>query len=114
MERNTSDWLILGLIAFTAGIVSNIIVPDRRGLAGFVAAAIVGVFTGGVAGITANAYDMHPGLQYIISAASGFIGYRVLAWVASVHTGRGDTTVNINGGQNVIGDRNNTDNHEHE
>lgn len=112
MERNTTDWIILGLIAFTAGIVSNIIVPDRRGILGFLAAAIVGVFTGGVAGISANAYDIHPGAQYLISATAGFFGYKLLRWAMKWGAGA-VTTVNISGGQNVIGDRNNTDNHEH-
>lgn len=109
MEHKTSDWLTLGLIAFIAGIVSNIIIPDRRGVLGFLSAAVVGVFCGGVAGITASAYEIHPGAQYMISAAMGLFGYKALKWIMRISSVT-ETIVNISGGQNVIGDGNKTEN----
>lgn len=79
-----SNWLDLGIIAFLGGIVANIIVPSRRGLGGFMSAAIIGIFCGGVAGIIAAAFEVHYGVQCFITAAAGVSGDQMLQFVLTV------------------------------
>ncbi len=110
MEHKPMDWLVLGLMGFTGGIVANIIVPVRRGIYGFMSAAIVGVFCGGVAGMIANAYDVHVGIQYFVTATVGVLGDRVLSLIMTLRRDGASTNINISGGQNVVGDNNKADN----
>ena len=81
--------------------------PVRRGALGFLAAAIVGVFCGGVAGITVSALEWHPALQYVITAGTGVLGDRVLSGIMSIRISQSKVTnVSITGGnnQNAFGD----------
>lgn len=79
MDTKASDWLIITVIAFMGGLVNNIIDPTRRGMLGFGVAAFVGLFCGGVAGISAHAFGAPAGLQYILSAAAAVFGDRALS-----------------------------------
>lgn len=99
MAGRTEDWLVIGVIGFLGGLVANIVVPIRRGALGFLSAAIVGVFCGGVSGIIAHAYDAPYGIQYGVAALVGVMGDRILS---SIMVYRNEHQINIHGGQNNI------------
>lgn len=101
MTKPTEDWLVIGVISFCAGIVANIIVPTRRGIFGFLSAAIVGVFCGGVAGMIAQAYDVHVGMQYAVCATVGVMGDRILSFIMKWRQETASTTINVTGGKNT-------------
>lgn len=108
MAGKPGDWLTLGLLGFLGGIVANIIVPVRRGALGFVGAACIGVFCGGVSGMASAEWGAGLGWQYVIAAVVGVLGDRILSAILSFrlqHT----TNVNIHGGenQNSFGDSGN-------
>ena len=90
------DWLTVGVIGFLAGIVTNLIVPARRGLWGFLAAAVIGLFCGGMSGIIAGAFEASYGIQYLLAAVFGLCGNQTLTALLN----RQATTVNIHGGNN--------------
>lgn len=73
------DWLIIGITAFLGGIVSNIVVPSRRGLYGFVAAGLVGVFCGFIAGVCANEWGASLATQILVAASFGVLGDRIIS-----------------------------------
>lgn len=100
MDDKFADWLFLGIIGFMGGIAANICVPSLRGAWGFAAAAFLGVFCGGVAGISAHAAEAHPAVQYLLAAIAGVIGYPLIALIRSLKFGAGTTTINneIHGG----------------
>lgn len=79
MSDRTDGWLLIGLIAFGGGVVNNIIIPARRGVWGFAAAALIGVFCGGVAGIVANGAGWPEWSQWLIAAIVGVMGDRFLS-----------------------------------
>jgi len=106
-DRDTplSDWFVIGVIAFLGGVVANVIVPARRGTLGFAGAALIGVFCGGVAGISANAFGVGQGWEYLIAGIAAVLGDRTLSGalvardnrVTNVHTQvHGDLQQNIN------------------
>ncbi|MDM4015822.1 hypothetical protein [Roseiconus lacunae] len=72
------DWLLITILAFTAGVVNNILVPARRGAWGFLAAAIVGMFCGCTFGFASHLFEAPMGLTIMITSASGVLGDRVL------------------------------------
>ena len=98
------DWLTVGVIGFLAGIVTNLIVPARRGLLGFLAAAVIGLFCGGMSGIIAGAFDASYGVQYLLAAIFGLCGNQTLT--ALLNRQAAYNTINITGGnnQNFLGD----------
>lgn len=75
------DNLIISLVAFLGGIVSNIVYPQRRGAAGFIAAAVVGVFGGGVAGASGYYAGFTMGPVILITAGSSVFCDRFLVAV---------------------------------
>lgn len=87
------DWFTVGILGFLGGVVSNIIVPLRRGVLGFISAAMVGVFCGGVAGIVANSFEVHYGIQYGTAAMVGVMGDRILTALMQWRLTRGQTTI---------------------
>ncbi len=102
------DYLVIGIIAFLGGVVANIVAPSRRGVAGFISAAIVGVFCGGVAGMAAHAYGASPGSTYLVCAACGVLGDRLLSALLERFSNRPAVVNHFNGdnanvaqGQNV-------------
>lgn len=101
MAGKTEDWLVIGVIGFLGGVVANIVVPVRRGAIGFLGAAIVGVFTGGVSGIIAHAYEAPYGVQYGVAAAVGVLGDRILSWIMAYRVEH--QQIHVHGGQNNIG-----------
>jgi MFS family permease len=105
-DKPASDWAIITVIAFLGGVVANIIVPYRRGVWGFVGAALVGIFCGGVTGICAQAFGASEGWQWIFAAAAGVFGDRGLSAVLITRSQREEKTVinnTISGGLNNIG-----------
>lgn len=107
MTPEREHWVLMGVLGFMGGIVSNILVPARRGLVGFIAAAFIGVFCGSVAGIISSTTTLHLGWQYAIAAFVGVFGDRILSGVMRDRMDRANdscnTTVNIHGGQNNLG-----------
>lgn len=102
-EKEGPEWLMIAVFAFLGGIVSNIVVPSRRGAWGFLGAAIIGVFCGCAAGMAAQSFGADTGWQVIISASSGVLGDRILTAVFMMtHPNRFNVT--IHGGQNNVGD----------
>lgn len=103
--NKAESWLTIAVIAFFAGIVTNILVPARRGLWGFASSAIVSVFCGGVAGITAHAFNLPEGVQFLVAAGVGVFGDRFLVLLLSLRFGT-NGSINIYGGnnQNAFGD----------
>lgn len=103
-----NHWPTIGIIAFLGGIVSNIIMPKRRGAMGFISAAIVGIFSGGVAGVAANYFELHLGMQVLITAAFAVMGDRILTAILITRQEKlqNITNVTIEGGnnQNQFGD----------
>lgn len=97
------EWLAITIFAFLGGIVSNIIVPSRRGALGFVGAAVIGIFTGCSAGFSAYAFGAPLGVILIVSSAAGVCGDRFLTALLKSTTERA-MTVNISGGLNNVGD----------
>lgn len=99
------DWLLIAIIAFLGGVVANIVAPTRRGVLGFVSAAVVGIFCGGVAGLAANSYGASPGAQYLLSAFCGVMGDRLLSALLErfKNTPSSPTHVSVHGGINNIG-----------
>lgn len=99
MTDERSNWLSLGIISFFGAIVANSVFPERRGIQGFVSATVVGVACGCTAGMTALAYEVHPGTQLVVTFAVGMLSYRVLNAIFAAS--RSGTTVN----NNVYGDQ---------
>lgn len=102
-DKNGPEWLFITIFAFLGGIVANIVVPSRRGAWGFLGAAVIGVFCGCCAGLSAQAFGANAGWQFIISAMSAVIGDRVLTAVLMTFHGK-NYNIAIHGGQNNIGD----------
>lgn len=98
MGNKTEDWLIIGVIGFLGGVVANIIVPVRRGAWGFLGAAVIGVFCGGVAGIIAHSYDAPYGVQWGLSALVGVLGDRLLSGILAYR--KEHQNIYIQGGSN--------------
>lgn len=100
MQRGT-EWVVITVLAFMGGVVANIVAPSRRGMWGFAGAAIVGVFCGCAAGLSAHAFGAHEGAQYLIASGAGVFGDRVLSGILQ---SRKEMNVNVSGGLNNIGD----------
>lgn len=81
MPNRLSEWIFLWVIGFAAGVVTNIVVPARRGLVGFAAAAVVGTVCGGIAGLTAEAFEAPRGVQYLLAFFTGVTGDRLISWL---------------------------------
>lgn len=110
MVVDRENWVLMGVLGFMGGIASNILVPARRGLLGFCAAAFLGVFCGSVAGIVASTTEVHVGWQFSLSAFVGVFGDRILSNIMryrmdhdQIHVHGGQTQ--INQGENVKGDQ---------
>lgn len=99
MVNKTEDWLFVGIMAFVGGVVTNIIVPVRRGLWGFFQAAIIGVFCGFVAALLASEMGASVNVQRIVAGCVGVLGDRLLSWVLK---SRLDHQVIVHGGVNQI------------
>lgn len=101
--NKVEDWLTVGVIGFLAGIVTNLIVPSRRGLLGFLAAAVIGLFCGGMSGIIAGAFDASYGVQYLLAAIFGLCGNQTLTALLNRNA---VNSIHIHGGnnQNFLGD----------
>lgn len=105
LNDDQNNWLIIMIVAFMGGIVSNIVKPKRRGLVGFVAAGIISVFCGGVSGICASSFGMGNEGQIFIAAIVGISADRILTMYLC---GDEKTINNFNATnqQNQIGDKN--------
>lgn len=106
MDEHNSPihWFLVAAFAFFGGLVHNILVPEQRGLAGFLAAALVGTFCGVIGGLAA--YELHasPGVQWICSGGTGVFGYIILRGVFGwLRRQGGVTEYRIMGGINNVG-----------
>lgn len=105
-ETNPIHWLVCAGFAMFGGLVHNILVPQQRGLAGFLAAALVGTFCGVIGGVAAYEFDASPGVQWICSGGTGVFGYIILqgvfTWIRRAGT-NGPTEYHIYGGNNQVG-----------
>lgn len=104
-QHNPIHWLMVAGFAFFGGLVHNILVPQQRGLAGFVAAALVGTFCGVIGGVAAYEFDASPGVQWICSGGTGVFGYIILQGVFTWlrRSGIDHNEFHIYGGQNHVG-----------
>jgi len=104
-QNNTIHWLVVAAFAFFGGLVHNILVPEQRGAAGFLAAALVGTFCGVIGGVAAYEFKASPGVQWICSGGTGVFGYVILrsvfGWLRRESVGR--TEFQIFGGNNQVG-----------
>lgn len=110
MDQRPDEWLISWMFGLLGGTVNNIIVPARRGILGFAAAAVVGGFCGGLAGTIAWSSGFAVGVQWAAAGLCGVCGDRILTWVLTGHDG----ITNVNGGRVTIhqGDRYNQNIHD--
>lgn len=92
-NRFNIDWLIIGIIAFLGGIVSNLVVPARRGVLGFAAAGLVSIFTGFVAGVCANDWGASLSVQVLTAAVFGVLGNQILTYVLTCFHERNRETI---------------------
>ncbi|MCD0459130.1 phage holin family protein [Roseiconus lacunae] len=91
------DWLLITILAFTAGVVNNILVPARRGAWGFLAAAIVGMFCGCTFGFASHLFEAPMGLTIMITSVSGVLGDRVLMAILQSRMTQQNISINGNG-----------------
>jgi len=112
MQRDYT-WFAVAIISFMAGVVANIVYPNRRGVLGFISAAVIGIFCGGVSGMSAHALELHNSWVYVISASVAVLGDRVLTFVLCRRE-RQTTNNYINGGQNAFGNNEIEMNHKEE
>jgi hypothetical protein len=108
--HNPIHWLVCAGFAFFGGLVHNVLVPQQRGVAGFVAAALVGTFCGVIGGVAAYEFDASPGVQWICSGGTGVFGYIILqgvfTWIRRAGADRPDHhEFHIYGGQNQVGNQ---------
>lgn len=105
--NNFLDWICCAALGMGGGLVQNIVNPNQRGFAGFVAAAVTGMFCGSVGGLIAYEFQATPGLQWISSATLGVFGFSILQGIFSFLENRKRNNggrIYIQGGQNIVGD----------
>ena len=107
MQHN-DNWIFIGIVAFIAGIVSNIVKPKRRGLLGFAAAGIIGIFCGGIAGVCSVSFGITVEGQIFIAAIVGISSDRLLTFllcdrITNNQYNSGNAT-GVQGNQNSIED----------
>jgi hypothetical protein len=102
MVVDRENWVLMGVLGFMGGIASNILVPARRGLLGFCAAAFLGVFCGSVAGIVASTTDVHVGWQFSLAAFVGVFGDRILSNIMRYRMDHATHQIHVHGGQTQI------------
>ena len=95
-----SVWVVVMVVGFAGGCVANIVDPSRRGAWGFAGAALIGIFCGGVAGISANLFGVSTAGTVLITAVSAVLGDRILSAILLT---RSQHNYNVHGGQNVFG-----------
>lgn len=76
--RDYSEIFAIGIIAAGMGIAKAVIVPERRGIAGFLAAVLVGVICGVFAGFISGEFGIAPVYCYCLSGLFAIIGDRVI------------------------------------
>jgi len=107
--KNDNTWIVICIVAFIGGIVSNIIVPKRRGLLGFAAAGVVSIFCGGVAGICSSVFGIQTEGQIFVAAIIGVMSDRILTIamtdrITNVQNNSGNST-GVQGTNNNVGDK---------
>ena len=80
------DTIFIITLAFLASIVRGIVSPDRRGVLGFVSAAIVGLFVGTSAGIISSEFGLATSWQYLIASVAAIAGDRLVFAILNAAT----------------------------
>ena len=110
-----AEVLIAAAVAFAMGIAKAIAIPERRGIAGFLSACIVGICCGTVAGFISGEFGATSGMQYLASAVFAIFGEKFIFYLLvrtgeitfdhrvdnSTHIGDGATVESIQTGENA-------------
>ena len=84
------DTILIITLAFLASVVRGIVSPDRRGVLGFVSAAIVGLFVGTSAGIISSEFGLASSWQYLIASVTAIAGDRLIFAILNATTKLGE------------------------
>ena len=84
------DTILIIILAFLASIVRGIVSPDRRGVLGFVSAAIVGLFVGTSAGIISSEFGLATSWQYLTASVAAIAGDRIVFAILNAATKLGN------------------------
>ena len=82
----TDDTVLIIVLAFLASIVRSIVSPERRGVLGFVSAAIVGLFVGTSAGIISSEFGLATSWQFLIASIGAITGDRLVFAILNTAT----------------------------
>jgi uncharacterized membrane protein YeaQ/YmgE (transglycosylase-associated protein family) len=100
-------WLVVALFAFLGGVVANICRPTRRGLIGFIASGVIGIFCGTTVALSSN---LEAEQQIALAAFVAVFSDKILTWSLNLDflDKQKNTwnTFNSTSQQNQIGDDN--------
>lgn len=89
------DTILIIVLAFLASVVRGIVSPDRRGVLGFVSAAIVGLFVGTSAGIISSEFGLATSWQYLIASIAAIAGDRLVFAILNAATKLGEDPLGV-------------------
>lgn len=81
-----SDTVTIIILAFCGSVARGIISPDRRGVLGFVSAALVGLLVGSSAGLISSEFEISTAWQYVIASVFAIAGDRFVFAVLAAAT----------------------------
>ena len=84
--RFDDDTILIVVLAFLASIVRGIVSSDRRGVLGFVSAAVVGLLVGTSAGVISSEFGLATSWQYLLASIAAIAGDRLVFAILNTAT----------------------------